>query len=117
MTSSLATLDQIREHVETGLPDAALNRIVAAADADIQKAAGPHDGERSVEVNGGCQDIFLPSPATSIASVTEGSYFDAALETVDANDYVSLYGGRVLRRNGTWGIRGNSHLHTRNDER
>lgn len=103
MASTLATLTQIREHVETDLSDAALEHLVDAADTAILQIAGPHDGERTVELNGGFQDLLLPSPAASISAVSEGSYFEI-LEavTVTATEYVVLYGGRVLRRDGTW---------------
>lgn len=101
MASSLATLAEVRTHVESDLSDEALERLVDSADADIVKSAGAHDGERTVDINGGYQDLLLPAPANTIASVSESEYFGDA-ETVASSEYTTLYGGRVLRKDGIW---------------
>lgn len=69
---------EVREHVETGLGDGALTRLLADAEADVARVAGPV-GPHAVRRRGGARRIYLPYPAT-VTTVTE----DGALADEDA---------------------------------
>ena len=101
MASTLLTLAEVREHLETDLSDEALERLVDAADYDIIAVAGPHDGARTVELNGNSCELLMPWPVFSIASVEE-SYHFSDYETVSADDYSLAYNGRVLIHKTGW---------------
>ena len=94
MASTLITVGQLREHVETDLSDEALERLIDSADAEIIRAYGPHDGERTVTLYPVLRQspylLTLPSPAANVSLITEGTD-----DTVSA-DYTVEYNGRVL---------------------
>ena len=48
MVSTLMTVSEVGDAVETGAPDSILQIYIDAADEDIQRSAGPHDLERTV---------------------------------------------------------------------
>ncbi len=96
MASTLITVGQMREHVETSLSDEALTRLLESADAEIIRAYGPHDGERTVTLYLVLRQspylLALPSPAASVSLITEG----ADDTVVDSDDYTVEYNGRIL---------------------
>ena len=96
MASTLITVGQLREHVETDLSDEALTRLLESADAEIIRAFGPHDGERTVTLYPVLRQspylLTLPSPAANVSLITEG----ADDTVVEEEDYIVEYNGRVL---------------------
>ncbi len=87
--ATLLTTAEIREHVETDLGDDALERVVAAADAEIIRRLGPV--ANAVEVlRGGRLFLHLPRRASAIVSAVEryAAYGLAAADyALVADDY------------------------------
>ena len=100
MASTLITVGQLMEHVETDLSDSALERLIDSADAEIIRAYGPHDGEQSALVAGRGYRIWLPRPAESITEIVEwaGGETLADADTVSADKYSLEHGGRTIFR-------------------
>ena len=100
MDSTLIDVGQLREHIETGLSDGALERLIDSADAEIVRAYGPHDGELSVLVAGRGYRIWLPRPAESITEIVEWGGWEtlADADTVSADKYSLEHGGRTIFR-------------------
>ena len=100
MASTLITVGQLRQHVETDLSDEALTRLLKSADAEIVRAYGPHDGEQSVLVAGRGYRIWLPRPAESITEIVEWAGWEtlADADTVSADKYSLEHGGRTIFR-------------------
>ena len=103
MASTLITVGQLMEHIETDLSDEALTRLLESADAEIIRAYGPHDGERTVTfylvLRQSPYLLTLPSPAASVSLITEG----ADDTVVDSDDYTVEYNGRaVLKSKSRW---------------
>ena len=96
---SLIDVATARQHIETGLVDAALQRLIDDADALIVERYGAHTAAYNVEVEGGQNVLFLNRPVVSVTSITE---YAARTTTpglvLDPSDYRILYGGRVLER-------------------
>ena len=69
MPSTLIETNLVEELVQSGLPDTSLEVIIDAADAEIQRVVGPHDGERTVILSSDGYAVFLPVPAETIAEV------------------------------------------------
>ena len=96
MASTLITVGQLREHVETDLSDEALTRLLESADAEIIRAYGPHDGERTITLylvlHQSPYLLTIPSPAANVSLITEG----ADDTVVEEEDYIVEYNGRVL---------------------
>jgi hypothetical protein len=75
----LLTVAQLREHVETSLPDAALERILAAAEQVIATWAVPFELDEGGVVADVAERLWAPGRAllrlhhipTAIASVTD----------------------------------------------
>ena len=100
MASTLITVGQLREHVETDLSDDALERLVDSADAEMIRAFGPHDGELSVLVAGRGYRIWLPRPAKSITEIGEWAGWETPgdADPVSADKYSLEHGGRTIFR-------------------
>ncbi len=100
MASTLITVGQLMEHVETDLSDDALERLVDSADAEIIRAYGPHDGEQSALVAGRGYRIWLPRPADSISEIVEWGGWETPgdADTVSADKYALEHGGRTIFR-------------------
>jgi hypothetical protein len=100
-------LAQVREHVETGLTDDALGRLIADATEEVEGRWGT-DVERTVVLE--CYShrlLRLFRPALSIASITEqrSPYSTGVLLVLDT-DYSMRPGGRLVERMvTTWGER------------
>jgi hypothetical protein len=94
---SLLTVEELREHVASGLPDDALERLLDAAEAAINAEIGPA-GQRVEHVDGGGTVLILRHPAASVALVRENG------RDVDADDY-HIEGYLIRRDRGRWGSR------------
>lgn len=104
--TALISVEQLREHVETDLPEPALQRLIGDADAAIIERYGGHGEEgatlsESFQPSAGSVLLFPQRVAASITSITEhlGPLFDVETSTVlDATDYRVELGGRSIRR-------------------
>lgn len=67
----LLSLAELRDHFETDLADAALQRLLDAAEEEIVKFAGPHASASDFFSGPLSRSIFLARKAASITSVTE----------------------------------------------
>lgn len=81
---TLLTVDELREHVSTGLVDDALQRLLDAAEYVITDRAGPA-GTRTEIVGGGTRYLTVSRPIDSITSITETLLNSSQL--LSANDY------------------------------
>ena len=98
------TITQVREHVETGLVDAALQRLLDDAKSEVEMRFGD-DTERTIFREPGVNVIRLriPRPALTLTSVTEHNQFgefQMSMETLvlDPLDYYLWPGGQILQR-------------------
>lgn len=78
------TVDQLREHVTSGLGDDALQRLLDAAYVAIAARIGA-SGTRTELAFGGFRTIALGRPASSVTGVTET--VGTTTTTLNANDY------------------------------
>ena len=79
--SDLLTVAEVKERVSTGLPDAALELLIDAQDAYIQRMVGEHDPATTMvyEDQGSRRlRVWLPRPASSIALVEDRFPADSA---------------------------------------
>ncbi len=96
--ANLLTAIEMKVYIETDLTDAALDRLIDAADQEIVQSHGEHASVGTVtELHiGGDAAIFLNRPPATITSVTETvSEVDTVLST---DDFREWYGSRVLQR-------------------
>lgn len=91
------TLDEVRQHVETGIVDDALERLLVEAVAQVEGRFGT-DAQRTERYFGGNQYIRLQRPAQSIVSVAELNEQRYPLYTLVATDYDLLNNGRTIQR-------------------
>ena len=100
MASTLITVGQLMEHIETDLSDEVLTRLLESADAEIIRAYGPHDGEQSALVAGRGYRIWLPRPAESITEIVEWTGWETPgdADPVSADKYALEHGGRTIFR-------------------
>ena len=101
MASDLLTVAEVKEHVTTGLSDAALERIVNAQDAYLRRMVGQHDPATTMVYETETfvspdQRIWLPRPAVSISTVEDRYLFDSAWTVRDASEYFLSDGGRSV---------------------
>lgn len=97
---ALLTVAQLREHVETDLDDAALQRILDAEEAAIVGRYGAHASATEL-LRGGDRLLFLTRPAQAIASVTEevdNVFTEPSVTLLAADDYRIWEDGRYLER-------------------
>lgn len=116
MTATLMTVDEMREHVETALSDDALQRLMDAAEDDINDHAGrltmeDYDTAEEVTewVRGGSRQssIRVKMPIESITSVTSvysGNPDDTEDDLVEDEDYW-FDGASIIRKGYFWGDR------------
>ena len=112
MASDLLTVAEVREHVTTGLTDTALERLIDAQDAYIQRIVGQHDPATTMQHTTEDHDdkhLWLPRPASAITSVEE-RYSDlfSGWETRAVSYYQLTNQGRSLEaigRSFRWFIR------------
>ena len=99
MASTLATVSEVRSHVETGLDDDALGRVIDSVDARIIDSMGQHDGDLTVEIETDLlYAVTLPRPAVSVASVEERYMYRTTWAEVSDSTYRMRYGGRRIER-------------------
>ena len=108
MASDLLTLDEVKVHVTTGLPDAALERLIDSQDAYIRQMVGQHDPASTMvyedELDRGIHRIWLPRPAFSIATVEDRRRLDSTWTVLEAATYyLSDEGRAVLVTRSDWG--------------
>jgi hypothetical protein len=94
MTATLLTVAQLHEHLETDLPDSALQRILDSEENELILRHGAH-ATASELLPGQGEWLVLSRPAASITSITETIGDDA---TVLAADDYELWGGLRLKR-------------------
>lgn len=96
---AILTVDELREHVNSGLPDDALQRLLDAAEAAIVGRAGAA-GERTEIVGGGNRFVSLARPldAAQTVAITEQTPYGSTVTTLSANDYLVRNGGMLLER-------------------
>lgn len=88
----ILSVDELREHVNSGLGDPALQRLLDAAEEAIIARAGA-TGARTEYAGGGSLYVTLSRPAASITSVTETLSLD---DTVLATDDYLIGAGEML---------------------
>ena len=96
--AALIDVNDLREHIETDINNAALEALIDAADQEIVESLGEHSSTGTVSEQhiGGDKALFLNRPYESITSVTERR---GTTTTVLADDdYRSWYGNRLLER-------------------
>lgn len=100
MPSDLMTVAEMREHVATGLTDAALERVMDAQDDYIIRMVGPHDPVSPDTTLTYVKErpssrVSLPRKATSIESVTVDHFFSTDVE-LDESYYRLEDGGLAV---------------------
>ncbi len=105
---ALLTLAKVRTHVETGLVDTALQRIMDAAEQDIDQRHGAVASQVD-DLPGGTLNIFTTRPIDSVTSVVE-TVGDTDT-TLASTDYKQRHGTQLERLDTgttarqTWGDR------------
>lgn len=103
------TVAELKEHVETDLPTAALQRLIDDADQDVVSRYGA-DATQTDDLDGGSEFLFPTRRISSITSITESS---GNTDTVIAvSDYRLMNGGRMLQRR-TGGVNSASRWYPR----
>lgn len=96
---ALLSVPELREHVETDLPDSAVQALIDDADAEIVRRYGPHRDAAnplSIRLMGGHKFLFLTRPIETVDSITETA---GGVETeLAADDYRVWYEGFALQR-------------------
>lgn len=83
-TATLLNVAALRQHIESDLPDAAVQRLLDAEEAEIIARHGPHD--EAIEERYARGEIMLYRRADSITSVEEYQA-DGSLLTLDEAGY------------------------------
>lgn len=91
------TLDEVRQHVETGIEDDALERLLNEAQLQVTSRFGT-DASMTVSVEAQGRYIRLQRPALTITSIAEFNDQRYPLYTLLVGDYELQHGGRVIRR-------------------
>lgn len=96
--TSLASPDEVRVLVETGLGDTELQEVIDRVEAEITEEIGaPYaEGETLTEtVEGGGKSLYLKRPISSISSVTEySSLSDTTGYALTENDEFYVWSGQ-----------------------
>ncbi len=104
---TLLTATEVRDHVETDVDDAALQRVIDRIDADLVLRAGPHLGPLTETLAGGTLSAFVSRPIASLTSVREGDPIVVATPNLTAEDDYRVWPaeGRIQRLAGsTFGL-------------
>jgi hypothetical protein len=96
MTASLLTVAQMRTHLETGLTDEALQRLLDAEESEIVARYGAHTSATET-LPGNGEWLILGRTPSSITSVTETETDNATATVLAANDYRLWAGGQLER--------------------
>jgi len=101
---TLLTTSELETHLETDLPDAALQRVLDAAERKIIDVAGANPGTSITEQftfpgfpSGQTRTLYPARKFASITSIDEREYFDETATTLSANDYETVGGRRIVR--------------------
>lgn len=102
--SSQINIVTIREHVETGITDDALQVLLDDAQAQVEGRFGT-DEDITIRLVGGTPMLRLHRPALAITSINESSQDRTPLYTLTNIDYDLIHAGRTLIRltGGYWG--------------
>lgn len=96
----IITVADLREHVETDLPESAIQRLLDDADqlvVDTYGAHGPAVQTDDLYGDSGSEYVFPTRPVDAVTTVTE--YTSETLSTVlDPTDYRVLHNGQSLLR-------------------
>lgn len=84
----------VREHIETGLTDTAIQRLIDDATSYAEEIAGPETGEDTVHRHGGAFSMKLRRRADAINSITDLE----ASSTLDSTTYQLIFGGLMVQR-------------------
>jgi len=106
LASDLIATTEVEIAVQSGLPDATLEKLyIDPADAEIQREAGPHDGERKVvlRLDPYSRFLYLPRPASEIETITEWGDHAREANGAEVTNFEATHGGRSVRRiTGYW---------------
>ncbi len=96
---ALLSAAEVREHVETDVDDAALQRVIDRLDADLVRRAGPHTGPLTETIAGRSLSLFLARPIATVTTVREGDPIDGSTPalTVDLDYRLWPNEGRIQR--------------------
>lgn len=97
---AILTVDELREHVNSGLDDDALQRLLDAAEEAIVARAGA-SGARTEIVGGGYRLISVARPIDTAETVTiteQSPYGSDTVTTLAADDYLIRPGGLLIER-------------------
>ena len=110
----IITVADLREHVETDLPESAIQRLIDDADqfvVDTYGAHGPATQTDDLYVDSGSEYVFPTRPVDAITTVTEYTS-ETTSKVLDPTDYRLGHGSQSLLRlrNGSnpavgWGYR------------
>jgi hypothetical protein len=92
---TLLTVDQLREHLQSTLSDAALQAYLDSAEAEILRYVG-ESGDVTELIDGGYQRLSLSRAAGTITTLTET--WGTTVYTLDSTDYRIRAQGYVLER-------------------
>lgn len=92
---AILTVDELREHVNSGLSDEALQRLLDAAEVAIVARAGA-PGARTELVGGGTRFISVSRPIVAVTSITED--LDGTDTVLALDDYRIRTGDLLLER-------------------
>lgn len=94
----MALLDRVKERVDSDLSNDELTAMIAEATDEIERRHGQAAEELVLTVDGDVGVLQLPRPLGTELTVREDATgYDEFVE-LDPDDYVSLNGGRLLRR-------------------
>ena len=102
MASDLLTVAEVREHVTTGLSDAALERVIDGQDAYIRRMVGEHDPATTMVYEDDIDfsyswHVWLPRPASAIVTVEDRYRYYSEWVVRDESEYYLSDGGRSVR--------------------
>lgn len=106
---TILTPNELREHVETDLSDAALFRILAAAEQRIFEVAGPHPTgtlteyiDRIGALSPPTRRIYLARKIATIVEIRERDFLDDVETTLASDDWRKTGSREIVRlREGT----------------
>ena len=96
----IITVADLREHVETDLPEAAIQRLIDEADQLVVESYGAHGPATQTDdlrSDVGMTLIFPQRPVDSVTTVTEFTSATTS-KVLDPTDYTVGHGGKSLER-------------------
>lgn len=92
----MMTVEALRQHIETGMPDEALQRILDSETAAIERVTGISSAG-SMQVRGGTLSFMLTVYGATVTGIVEIDRY-GAVETLNGTDYRVLNGGMTFER-------------------